>query len=210
MTGFAVASFLAFGALLVLFGSSSSELIDALGLDYADLGLLGSCLSLGLGVGIVIAGPLVDRLPRRLLYVAACSTVFAACVVLGPETGFRGLLISTLLIGFGAGFYETVLNALVVETHGPEAPRRLVFIHCGATLAAALTPIGFALLRETIALAWYDTFRIAGAAHLLLIAAATRVPMRAAPSRAPVDPSAPAGPSPSGVEGAPAEDRLAF
>lgn len=212
MTGFAVATFLAFGALLVLYGSNSSELIAALRLDYADLGLLGSCLSLGLGVGIVVAGPLIDRLPRRPLYVAACSTVFAACAVLGPGTGFRGLLISTLLIGFGAGFYETVLNALVVEREGAEAPRRLVFIHCGATLAAALTPMGFELLRESVALAWYDTFRIAGAAHLLLIAAATRTPMRPAPGRAsaagatgPVP-----GASPDGVAQAPAGDPIAF
>jgi hypothetical protein len=60
LTGLAVASFLAFGALLVLYGANASEMIEALGLGYADLGLLGSCLSLGLGVGIVIAGP-----PRR-------------------------------------------------------------------------------------------------------------------------------------------------
>ena len=125
MTGLALASFLAFGALLVLFGANSSELIAALGLGYADLGLLGSCLSLGLGVGIVIAGPLVDRMPRRPLYVAACASVAAACLVLGPGTDFRSLLASTIVIGFGAGFYETVLNALIVETHGDGGISRL-------------------------------------------------------------------------------------
>ena len=53
-----VASFLAFGALLVLYGANSSQLIAALDLDYADLGLLGSMLSLGLGGGIVLGGQL--------------------------------------------------------------------------------------------------------------------------------------------------------
>ena len=189
MTGLALASFLAFGALLVLFGANSSELISALGLGYADLGLLGSCLSLGLGVGIVIAGPLVDRMPRRPLYVAACASVAAACLVLGPGTDFRSLLASTIVIGFGAGFYETVLNALIVETHGDGAPRRLVFIHSAATLSAALTPLFFDALRhpgpvfEALALrglpdlAWHDTFRFAGGLHILLIAAAWPVPM---------------------------------
>lgn len=191
MTGLAVASFLAFGALLVLYGANGSELIEALGLGYAELGLLGSCLSLGLGVGIVIAGPLVDRWPRRPLFVAACSLVVAACLVLGPGTGFRGLLVSTILIGFGAGFYETVLNALVVETFGDAAPRRLVFVHSAATLSAALTPLFFDALRdpgrlfEVVGfrgmpdLAWYDTFRFTGMLHILLIAAAWLVPMRA-------------------------------
>jgi fucose permease len=180
LTGLAVASFLAFGALLVLFGSNASALIGALGIGYADLGLLGSCLSLGLGIGIVIAGPLVDRWPRRPLYVAACGLVLAACVTLGPQTSFRSLLFLTFLIGFGAGFYETVLNALVIEEFGVVAPRRLVFIHSAATLAAALTPLFFDALREVAPLAWYDTFHMAGALHGALILGVAFVPMDAA------------------------------
>ena len=111
----------------------------------------------------------VDRLPRRPLYVAACGAVLAACGMLGPQTSFRGLLFLTFLIGFGAGFYETVLNALVIEAFGEVAPRRLVFIHSAATLAAALTPLFFDALREVAALAWYDTFHMAGALHGALI-----------------------------------------
>jgi len=217
LTGLAVASFLAFGALLVLFGSNGSELIAALGLDYADLGLLGSCLSLGLGVGIVIAGPLIDRLPRRPLYVAACGAVFAACALLGPATDFRALLVHTIAIGFGAGFYETVLNALIVEEFGARAPRRLVFCHSAATLSAALTPLAFEALREGLALAWYDTFRIAGAVHLALIAAVAFVPMRAAAGAGPRAASderaaaAHAGRStPAHAAPAPGDDRVAF
>jgi fucose permease len=213
LNGLAVASFLAFGALLVLFGSNGSELIEALALDYADLGLVGSFLSLGLGIGIVLAGPLVDRLPRRPLFVAACACVVAACGLLGPHTDFRALLVHTLLIGFGAGFYETVLNALVVESHGAHAPRRLVFVHSAATLAAALTPIFFALLRADFDLAWYDTFRIAGAIHVLLIVGAAFVPM---PMRQPAPVPMPSGAPTSGPRAdvgmprADGEDRLAF
>lgn len=180
LTGLSVASFLAFGALLVLFGSNGSELIKALGIGYADLGLVGSCLSLGLGVGIVLAGPLIDRLPRRPLYIAACACVLAACVSLGPHTRFDALLVHATLIGFGAGFYETVLNALIIEEFGSVAPRRLVFTHSAATLAAALTPLFFDALRGVTQLAWYDTFRIAGALHAALILAALFVPMHAA------------------------------
>lgn len=216
MTGLAVASFLAFGALLVLFGANASELIKALGIGYADLGLLGSCLSLGLGVGIVLAGPLVDRLPRRPLFVAACTCVLAACVSLGPETTFRGLLIQATLIGFGAGCYETVLNALIVEEYGSVAPRRLVFTHSAATLAAALTPLFFDRLRGVTALAWYDTFRIAGALHGALILGALFVPMHAAGRHAAgaARSSSPAGEGqgtdPRNGDSSGGQDRLAF
>jgi len=174
----AVASFLAFGSLLVLYGANSTELIVSLELDYADLGMLGSMLSLGLGVGIILAGPLIDRLPRRPLYVGACALVLIASTTLGPETGYRALLFHTIAIGFGAGFYETVLNALVVEDLGLRAPRRLVFVHAAATAAASATPLLFELARSFEPLAWYETFRIAGGAHALLIVGALFVPMR--------------------------------
>jgi fucose permease len=205
LTGLAVASFLAFGALLVLYGANASEMIEALGLGYADLGLLGSCLSLGLGVGIVIAGPLVDRLPRRPLFVAACGCVVASCLLLGPGTTFRSLLVQTILIGFGAGFYETILNALIVEALGDGAPRRLVFIHSAATLSAALTPLLFGALRTSFELAWYDTFRLAGLAHVALVAAVAFVPMRA-DARPRREPSV-VSPIRNGGGG---EDRIAF
>ncbi len=217
MTGLAVASFLAFGALLVLYGANGSELIEALGLGYADLGLLGSCLSLGLGVGIVIAGPLVDRLPRRPLFVAACGCVVVACLLLGPGTDFRSLMIQTVLIGFGAGCYETILNALAVENFGAGAPRRLLFLHSAATLSAAVTPLFFDALRGSFELAWYDTFRLAGLAHVALAGAVAFVPMgagvhaRRAPEPAPATAAAPGRASGPGAAGlGDGEDRLAF
>lgn len=183
VTVLSATSFLAFGALLVLFGANSTEIIAQLDLDYADLGLVGSMLSLGLGFGIVAAGPVSDRLPRRPLYVIACLTVFAATVTLGPNTTYQALLFHTIAIGFGAGFYETVLNALIVEEFGTTAPRRLIFIHSAATLAASLTPLLFELVRSFTHVAWFDTFRIVGFTHLVLICAVFFVPMRAAPSR---------------------------
>jgi len=175
----AVASFLAFGALLVLYGANASELIETLELDYEEFGRVGAMLSLGLGVGIIVAGPLIDRLPRRPFFVAACSLVLAATTTLGPESSYAALLLHTVAIGFGAGFYETVLNAMIVEDFGAKAPRRLIFVHAGATAAAAVTPLVFEFMRTSTPLYWYDTFRIAGAMHALLIVGALFVPMAA-------------------------------
>lgn len=183
-TALALASFLGFGALLVLFGANSTEILDDLGLDYAAFGLVGSMLSLGLGIGIVGAGPLIDRYPRRPLYVAACLVVVAATTTLGPGTSYSRLLLHTLAIGLGAGFYETVLNALVVEEFSTRAPRRLVFIHSAATLAASATPLLFESLRALGPIAWHETFGLVGLSHLALVAAAFFVPMPPSPRRA--------------------------
>ncbi|MFK7896923.1 MAG: sugar MFS transporter [Myxococcota bacterium] len=193
MTALALSSFLAFGALLVLYGANSTELIATLGLDYADLGLLGSMLSLGLGVGIVIAGPVIDRFPRRPLFIAACALVAAATLSLGPETQFSGLLVRTIAIGFGAGFYETVLNALTIEEYEENATRRLLFIHSGASFAAMVSPLLFEAMRSSWGTPWYDTFRIAGVLHVLLIFGALFAPI-------PKHRSAVARPAPSEAE----------
>jgi predicted MFS family arabinose efflux permease len=71
VTALAFAAFLLFGVMLVLVGANQAELARDLELDLAGSGLLVSLLSVGLGVGVLGAGPLVDRLPRRPLFVGA-------------------------------------------------------------------------------------------------------------------------------------------
>ena len=177
MLGIAIASFVAFGTLLVLFGANVTEISRELGLDYADLGLLGSMLSLGLGLGIVCAGPLADRYPRRPLFVAACALVVVATALLGPHTTYSTLLVSMVLIGLGAGFYETVLHAIIIEDFGEDAGRRLLFIHSGAPLAACIVPLLVDQSRSAFGVEWYTTFRAAGLLHIPLMLAAFFVSM---------------------------------
>ena len=88
-----------------------------------------------------------------------------SATTLNAETDYRALLIHTLIIGFGAGFYETVLNALIVEDFGERAPRRLLFVHAGATAAASVTPLLFEAIRAQSSLAWHDAFRSVGWLH---------------------------------------------
>jgi len=177
LTTLAIATFLAFGTLLVLFGANASEIITSLDLDYADFGLLGSVLSIGLGTGIVVAGPASDRLSRRWLYIGSCLVVIVAATTIGPDTTYQRLIVHMIVIGLGAGFYETVLNATVVEDFPDTAARRLLFIHSGAPLAACIVPLLIAVVRETTSIQWYETFRIAGFMHLPLMLAACFVTM---------------------------------
>jgi FHS family glucose/mannose:H+ symporter-like MFS transporter len=188
VTGLATASFLAFGTLLVLFGANATEIMTSLDLDYADFGLLGSMLSLGIGIGIVIAGPIADRLPRRPLYMGSCVVVIAATTTLGPHTTYEGFIVHIIAMGLGAGFYETVLNVIIVEEHGDEAGRRLLFIHSGASFAACVAPLVMGLFREHLGLEWYAAFRWAGLLHVPLVAAAGFQSMRIKVKRRPSTP----------------------
>lgn len=195
----AAGAFLAFGALLVLFGANASEIVVALGIDDEGLGLVGSMLSLGLGAGILAAGPVVDRIPRRPLFLTACAVVVVATTTIGAWTSFPALLIHTACIGFGAGFYETLLNTVIVERGGAQAARRLLFVHAAATLGAAATPLAIAALRDAAAISWFDSFRLAGLAHVAIALLSFTTTMSSGSSSAtvgsPDDPAPAAGPA---------------
>jgi FHS family glucose/mannose:H+ symporter-like MFS transporter len=178
MTGLASSAFFAFGTLLVLFGTNGTEIVERLGIDDEGLGLVGSMLSLGLGVGILVAGPLVDRMPRRPLFLFACGIVVLSSTTIGPWTDFSMLLVHSAAIGFGAGFYETVLNTLVVERAGPRASRHLLFIHSAATLGAALTPLAVGGLRGIQGQAFIESFRLAGGLHVAIALIAFAIVMQ--------------------------------
>lgn len=162
--GFAV--FALFGVCLVLLGANQESLANDLGLDLTQLGLLGSALACGIGIGVVGAGPLVDRLPRRPLFVAAALLAAAGLGWVGPDIGFARALVQVGLVGIAIGAHETLVNTCISQLHGESAAKPLIVAHAGATLAATLAPL--AIAASTRDLAWYEVFRFAALGQLLL------------------------------------------
>jgi fucose permease len=153
--------FLAFGIVLVIVGANQADLATALALDLSASGLLGASLSLGIGAGVLVSGPLVDRGRRRPLFVGASAGAAAALLAVGPWIGFRGAFAALAALGFALGFYETLLNTVVVERHAPRAARPLTFVHSGATLGAMLGAPAIAWLAARAG--WIATFQATGA-----------------------------------------------
>ena len=87
------AGFFFFGIVLILLGANQAGLKTDLDLDLADTGLLASALAAGLGVGVVGAGPLFDRFPRKPLFVGATLLVAVALLAVRPTTSFDALLV---------------------------------------------------------------------------------------------------------------------
>jgi fucose permease len=176
-------AFVCFGVVLVLAGANQAAIAADLGLDLARSGLLGSALALGLGVGVVGAGPLFDRGARRSLFVG--SILLAAFALIGVDAGvgFTRLLVLLALIGVGIGAYDTFINALIVERYRERAARPMTITHVGAAVGAMLGPvlIGVAFAQSH----WTASFRATGYAHLSLAAAAFayRFPIPARPPR---------------------------
>jgi fucose permease len=175
-------AFLAFGAVLVLLGANQASLAAELGLDLARSGLLASALALGLGAGVVVAGPLFDRYPRRPLFVG--SALLAAAALLGVDRGmsYARWLAHAAAAGAGIGLYDTLINAVVVQRFRERAARPMLAVHSAATIGAMLSPplIGW------IAAAHHFTasFAAAGWAHVGIAAWAACVPLPAPEPRA--------------------------
>ncbi len=174
MLPLAFAAFLLFGVMLVLVGANQAELARDLGIDLAGSGLLVSLLSVGLGVGVLGAGPIVDRLPRRPLFVAASLVAGAALLTVDRSMGIARAGLHLAAIGIGLGIYETLLNTIVGELHGARAAKPLTLVHSGATIGAIGGP---ALAASLAALAdWSWSFRALGVGHLVIAFAAFAVP----------------------------------
>jgi FHS family glucose/mannose:H+ symporter-like MFS transporter len=165
----------------VLVGANQAEIAADLGLDLARSGLLGSALAVGLGVGVVAAGPLFDRRARRPLFVGATLLAAAGLLLVDADTGYALLLVHMVAIGVGTGAYDTFINGLIVERFRDRAARPMTIVHAGATVGAMLGPtmIGFAVARGH----WSASFHWAGWAHLGLTAAALAFPFPAAAAR---------------------------
>jgi len=178
------AAFLAFGVVLVLVGANQADLARALGMDLSRSGLLGAAVALGAGTGVTAAGPLVDRFPRRPLFVGALLVAALALLTLGRNVSFWQAFAHLVLLGMGAGFYDTLLNAVVIHERGAHAARPLALLHAGATAGAVAGPplIGWLARRGD----WTWSFHATGAIFVLLAAWASLVRLPAPPKAAAV------------------------
>ncbi len=193
------AAFLAFGSVLVLVGANQAALARDLALDLSRTGLLGSTLVLGIGIGVVGAGPLVDRYARRPLWIVSMGSAAVALLGVAPDMEYPRLLAQLLAVGIGIGLYDTLISTVVVEHFRERAARPMSVVHSAATLGAMLgSPLAAWLAASH---GWAASFHAAGVAHLLLGAAGFAVALPS-PARALARGSTqPAAPNAAGAAG---------
>lgn len=193
------AAFFALGIVLVLVGANQAAMARDLSMDLAASGFLGASLALGLGVGVTSSGPLVDRHPRRPLFVAACLLTATALLTVEPGMSYARAVVHVTAIGAGCGFYDTLLNAAALDRWRERAAPALAFLHAAATAGAVAGPPLVAW--TTAADSWTASFHALGLVHLGLAAWAAIVPLPASGA----DVARTAGTTPKGA--LPAEGR---
>ncbi len=181
----ALATFLLLGVVLVLPGSTQGPLAAQLGLDLEETGLLAAALSAGLGLGTVGAGPFVDRLPRRPLFVVATAAGAASLWLAADASGLAGVAAGVAGAAFSLGVLETGVNAVLAARYPRAAARAVAAAHMAVTLGAVATPVAFALVVGGDA--WQGAFRLA-AGGLAVLALAFAAAPQPAPTGPPDDP----------------------
>jgi len=116
---------------MLLFPTVVLTLEGEFDMPYGELLALATPGFIAFAVGSLPAGWLGDRWSRSGMMTIFFLGIGASAVL----TGFARNPLE-IAIGLGAGFYETVLNAIIVEEFPETAGRRLLFIHSGAPLAA--------------------------------------------------------------------------
>jgi len=177
------AAFFAFGVVLVLVGANQADLATALHMDLARSGLLGAAIALGAGTGVTAAGPLVDRLPRRPLFVSSLLVAALALLTMDRNVSFWQAFVHLFLLGAGAGFYDTLLNAVAIHEGGAEAAKPLALLHAGATAGAVAGPPLIGWLARIGDWSW--SFHLTGVAFVLLAVWASFVRLPAPPRDVP-------------------------
>jgi fucose permease len=175
-----ITSFFTLGVVLVLLGVNQAAMARDLSLDLAASGFLGAALALGLGVGVTCAGPLVDRIAGRPLFVGACLLTALALWTVQPSMSYARTVAHVALIGVGCGAYDTVLNVATFDRFKARAANALATLHAAATAGAALGP--WLITRAMAGGHWTRTFHALGAIYLgfALWGALTPLPVRVA------------------------------
>jgi fucose permease len=179
------AAFVLFGVVLVLLGVCHVGLTESLHLNHMAFGLLGSALSFGIGAGVLAAGPLVDRFPRRPTFLTSTLIVAAALLSVDAEMSFGRAAMHVAVMGFGAGIFDTLLNAVTVERWGEESVRPMAWLHAMVPAGAIATP--WVVAQAGGSSEWTWLFHLTGAAFLALSIWVACVPLPA-PANLPATP----------------------
>lgn len=136
---------LLFGVVMISLGSLIPMIAQKFDLNEIKAGTILSLLPLGILLGSIVFGPLVDLIGYKKILLAGALFSFLGFHGIGWSVSYGWLQISILLIGFGGGILNGATNALVSDISTDRQSANLsilgVFFGIGALSVPAL--VGF-------------------------------------------------------------------
>ncbi|HUT37636.1 MAG TPA: MFS transporter [Planctomycetota bacterium] len=115
------------------------------GLTNEQLGRIGSAIFVGLVLGIVLTGPLADRMGAKPFAVAGSLCVGVGLGVLGYAETYGAVLLAAFVMGFGAGVLDMVLSPIVAALQPDHRASAMNWLHSFYSIGAVATVLATSL-----------------------------------------------------------------
>ena len=129
-------------------------LAQALGLNYAQVGLLRALSNSAMSLLEIPSGILAERYGERRLLMLGLTTAGMGYLGVAVSTSFWQIALFFVLTGVGAAFQHSLTSAILVKTFGPSQKRRALGIYNASGDAGKLTFTGIFSLWLGAGLAW--------------------------------------------------------
>lgn len=180
---------LLFGIVFLSLGAANNMLAARFDLDDNAIGTLTALLPLGILIGSLVFGPVVDRFGYRWPLVAAALIVGVGLEAMAFGDTERLIQLSIFLIGFGGGVLNGATNALTADVGEGDRGAKLSLLGVFFGIGALTMPSTLAALSQH-----FDTHSIiAGIGALALIPAAYCLAIAFPPPKQRAETFSPAG-----------------
>jgi len=142
---------LAFGIVFISLGSIAPDLKNNLNLSDIEAGTLFSILPVGVLLGSLVFGPMIDKSGYKLLLVTSCLLIFAGFEGIAFASSGGLIKVWIFLTGLGGGAINGATNALVSDISEKNKGANLSLLGVFYGIGALGTPLLTGLLRE-----WYS------------------------------------------------------
>src|SRR3954470_17887794 len=143
---------LLFGIVFLSLGSVRNMLIERFHLSASDYATLAALLPLGILIGSLIFGPVVDRFGYRWMLVASSLLVGLALEGLAFTDSERLLKLLFFVIGLGGGILNGATNALAADVSEGERGAKLNLLGAFYCIGALTPPTTFAILSRSLSI----------------------------------------------------------
>ena len=156
---------------LIILGSVSTELMNALNIDSGRFGTLVLALFLTSFFVQLIAGPLVDKIGHKPVAVFGFAATSLSMFILSLATDFNVALIACIILGIGAMSVNTVGNTLipVVLFGGKDPARASNFGNGFFGLGYILTPLLVVFIIKSLGLSYHTALIIIAVVCLVFL-----------------------------------------
>ena len=109
------------------------------GLTNEQLGRLGAMMFAGLVVGILVTGPLADRLGSKPFTIAGNGLIALGLLLLGLAPGYGTACLAVFVLGLGAGILDMMLSPIVCALQPEHRTAAMNWLHSFYCTGAVLT-----------------------------------------------------------------------